>query len=46
MTETTEQEEIQITGSLLNITLFEDKIMKNFLIISNKLRKLETLFDV
>jgi hypothetical protein len=46
MSETVEQEEIQITGTLLNITVFEDKIMKNFLLISNKLRRLETVFDM
>ncbi len=46
MSETVEPEEIQITGTLLNITVFEDKIMKNFLLISNKLRRLETVFDM
>ena len=35
------EEEITLTGTLINITLFEDKIMRNFLIISNKLRRLE-----
>lgn len=38
------EEEITVTGSLLNITLFEEKMMKNFLLISNKLRRLEGLF--
>lgn len=34
------EEEIAVTGSLFSFTLFEEKLMKNFLIISNKLRKL------
>mgnify|MGYP000067761529 CR=1 FL=1 len=40
------EEEITVTGTLINVTLFEDKIMKNFLLISNKLKKLENLYDL
>ena len=40
------QEEITISGSLLTVTLFEEKLMNNFLIISNKIRKLEGLFEM
>ena len=35
------EEEIAVSGSLFSVSLFEEKLMKNFLLISNKLRKLE-----
>lgn len=40
------EEELTITGSLFSITLFEEKLMKNFLIISNKLKRLEGLYEL
>lgn len=40
------EEEIAVTGSLFSFTLFEEKLMKNFLIISNKLRKLEGVLEL
>ena len=38
------EEEIAVSGSLFSVSLFEEKLMKNFLLISNKLRRLEGLF--
>lgn len=40
------EEEIAVSGSLFSVSLFEEKLMKNFLLISNKLRKLEGLADL
>lgn len=40
------EEEIAVSGSLFSVSLFEEKLMKNFLLISNKLRKLEALSDL
>jgi hypothetical protein len=34
------EEEIIVTGGLLSITLFEEKLMRNFFIINNRLKKL------
>jgi hypothetical protein len=46
MNDPLEEEQLTLTGTLINITLFEDKIMRNFMVISNKLRKLEGLMDI
>lgn len=40
------EEELVITGGLLSISLFEEKLMKNFMIIANKLRRLEAITDL
>jgi ribosomal protein L9 len=35
-----------VSGSLFSISLFEEKLMKNFQLISNKLRKFEALMEL
>lgn len=40
------EEEIAVSGSLFSVSLFEEKLMKNFLLISNKLRKLEGVLEL
>jgi hypothetical protein len=35
-----------VSGSLFSVSLFEEKLMKNFLLISNKLRKLEGVLEL
>ena len=41
-----EEEQIVVSGGLLNFTIFEDKLMRNFLVISNKLNKLQGVLDM
>ena len=39
-------QEIQVTGSLLNINLFEEKLMRNFFIINSRLKKLDQIHEL
>lgn len=39
-------EEIQVTGSLLSLNVFEEKLMRNFYIINMKLKRLDELQEI
>lgn len=39
-------EEIQVTGSLLSFTLFEEKLMRNFYIINSRLKRLDEIHEL
>lgn len=40
------QEELQITGSILTLSIFEEKLMRNFYIINSRLKRLDELGEL
>ena len=46
MSATEVTEEIQVTGSLLTVNIFEEKLMRNFFIINSRLKKLDEIREL